>query len=366
MKKRFFLIALLALMLLAFAACGQPASDESADTETETDETTPADAEIEEITINISHLGTSADGGTPATKIGSAMHQTMLKFKEVCEAESNGKITVNIYSDMTTATSDREVLELVGSNVSQIGTVPGFALGEFSNVKEFNIFDFPYLFKDSEEVYKFTDSGMLDDAKAKATANSGIGVYESWVLGWSQMASNKEIKVPADVAGMKIRCGSSTIQVETLKAEGASPISLATGEVFTAMQQGAIDGLIFAENIMKAYKYYDVCSNLTVYNSMPTTHFIIYNQGFYDGLSDGAKAIWDDAMAEAIKTARELGAITQAENIDILVAGGMDAYYPTEEEMKEWKDCVSDIIVNYADEAGGADFVNSVVDLLAE
>jgi len=173
-----------------------------------------------------------------ATAIGSHFHHGALKFKEEVEKRSNGELIIQIYPTGQLG-SLREMLEGV-----QMGNLD-FAVAVSSFVATFcpdiYIFDLPALFDNNEHAFRALDGALGDHLKAKLETAGIIG------LGWFQhgfrnISSNKDVKTIADLKGQRIRIMPSNIFRDMFLALGADPVPMNWEELFTALQQGTVDG----------------------------------------------------------------------------------------------------------------------------
>lgn len=163
----------------------------------------------------------------------------LLKFKELVEQKTNGKVEVQVFPSSQLG-NERDMLEglklgtlemaLTGTGVTQ------------NYQKKLSLFSLPYIFRDSEHAYKVLDGPVGQELFALLEQN-GIKVLAAYENGFREVTNNKRpINSPEDLKGLKIRTPESEIYLDTLKAMGANALPMAWGEVYTALQQGTIDG----------------------------------------------------------------------------------------------------------------------------
>src|SRR5213078_367013 len=152
-------------------------------------------------------------------------------FKKLAEERTKGKVKVEVYAN-STLYKDKEEVEAL-----QLGAVQMLApsLAKFGplGVREFEVFDLPYLFDNYAELHKVTQ-GPVGAALFKKLESKGIVGLAYWDNGFKVMSANKSIKVPADYKGLKMRIQSSKVLGDEMKALGAIPQVMAFSEVYQA------------------------------------------------------------------------------------------------------------------------------------
>jgi tripartite ATP-independent transporter DctP family solute receptor len=190
--------------------------------------------------------GQSADGGGSKTfrlghqaPAGTAYDILSQKFKEYVETRSNGRYKIEIYSGATLG-NDRVLTESIIAGTVDFAVLTASDMGNFA--KELEVQDLPFLFASWDEVFKFLKSDFVSDFYS-ITDSAGIATLAFMPRGFRHATNNKgPITRPADFQGMKLRVVDSAIYVETFTALGANPQAMAWGEVYTALQQGTVDG----------------------------------------------------------------------------------------------------------------------------
>lgn len=179
------------------------------------------------------------------------------KFKEEVEARSNGKIKITIYPNSTLG-GDRDMAEGL-----QIGTVD-FALiaGVLGNFEpSIQLLELPYLFNSQEQFEKIVHGDVGKEISDRVLKSSNIRILNFWDRGPRELTSNKPINSLDDIKGLKIRLPEIKAMVDTWKAMGASPTTMAWNEVYTGLQQHVIDAqenpvpFIYGGKIHEVQKY---------------------------------------------------------------------------------------------------------------
>ncbi len=237
-----------------------------------------------------------------------------LKFKELVEKRTNNRVKVQIYPN-SQLYKDKEEVEAL-----QLGAVQMLApsLSKFGplGVREFEVFDLPYIFPDKAALYRVVDGAIGRSLFAKLE-NKGIHGVAFWDNGYKQIHSNKPVKTVADLKGLKLRIQSSKVLDLQMRALGVSPQVLAFGEVYTALQTGTVDG---GENTLSnifTQKMHEVQKHITISDHGYIGYGVIVNKKFWDGLPAGIRASLEQAMKEVTIYERQ---VAQQEN-DRALAG---------------------------------------------
>jgi C4-dicarboxylate-binding protein DctP len=256
------------------------------------------------------------------------------KFKELAEKYTDGKVKVEVYPN-SQLYKDKEELEAL-----QLGSVQLLApsLAKFGplGAREFEVFDLPYIFPDKAALHKVVN-GPIGKGMLSRLDSKGISGLAYWDNGMKIMTSNKPMKTPDDMLGMKLRIQSSKVLEAQMKALGAVPQVMAFSEVYQGLQTGVVDGTENTPSNTYTQKVHEVQSHGTLTNHGYIGYAVIANKKFWDGLPPDVRSQLDKAMAEASVYANE---IAQKENDDALEAmkksGKITFYTPTEAERAQW------------------------------
>ena len=257
------------------------------------------------------------------------------RFKELAEKATKGRVKVNIYPN-SQLYKDKEELEAL-----QLGAVQMLApsLAKFGplGVKEFEVFDMPYIFPSKQVLYKVTE-GPIGAGLLKKLEPKGIIGLAFWDNGFKAMSANKPLHMPADFKGIKMRIQSSKVLDAQMRTLGANPQVMAFSEVYQALQTGVVDGTENPPSNFYTQKMYEVQQNLTVSNHGYLGYAVIVNKKFWDGLPADIRTALEGAMKESTKYANE---IAQRENEMALAAvrksGKTKVYELTEQEQAAWR-----------------------------
>ena len=225
------------------------------------------------------------------------------KFKELAEKALPGKVKVEVYQN-STVSKDGEEMEALSLGSVQL-LAPSLAKFGPLGVREFEVFDLPFMFDDYAELHKVTE-GPAGKALFKKLEGKGIVGLAYWDNGFKVMSSNKPIKTPAEAKGQKMRIQSSQVLSAQMKALGALPQTMAFSEVYQALQTGVVDGTENPPSNLYTQKMHEVQKNVTLTNHGYLGYAVITNKKFWDGLPADVRAGLERAMAEATKYANQI------------------------------------------------------------
>ncbi|WP_408168850.1 TRAP transporter substrate-binding protein [Herbaspirillum rhizosphaerae] len=257
------------------------------------------------------------------------------RFKQLAEERTKGRVKVEVYPN-SQLYKDKEELEAL-----QLGAVQMLApsLAKFGplGVKEYEVFDLPYIFPNRAVLARITE-GPIGQGLFKKLESKGIKGLAYWDNGMKVMTANKPLHKVDDFRGLKMRIQSSKVLDEQFRALKANPQVLAFSEVYQAMQTGVVDGSENTPSNIYTQKVYEVQSQLTVSDHGYIGYAVIVNKKFWDNLPADIRTQLESAMKDATRYAN---AIAQQENEDALAAikasGKTKVYYLTDAEKAEWR-----------------------------
>jgi C4-dicarboxylate-binding protein DctP len=257
------------------------------------------------------------------------------KFKELAEKRLPGKVKVEVYPN-STLYKDGEEMEALSLGSVQI-LAPSLAKFGPLGVRDFEVFDLPYMFDDYAELHKVTE-GPAGKALFKKLESKGIVGLAYWDNGFKILSSNKPLKLPADVKGQKMRIQSSQVLQAQMRALGALPQTMAFSEVYQALQTGVVDGTENPPSNLYTQKMHEVQKHAIVSNHGYLGYAVIANKKFWDGLPADVRAGLEAAMADATKYANQIAKEENEQALEKVKASGKtQVYVPTAQEKAAWK-----------------------------
>ena len=235
-------------------------------------------------------------------------------FKKLVEERSKGRVKVEVYPN-SQLFKDKEEMEAL-----QMGSVQMLApsLAKFAplGVKEFEVFDLPFIFDDYAELHKVTQ-GPVGAKLLKKLEAKGIMGLAYWDNGFKVMSANKPLHKPEDMRGLKMRIQSSKVLDSQMRSVGAIPQVLAFSEVYQALQTGVVDGTENPPSNLYTQKMHEVQKYVTVSNHGYLGYAVLVNKKFWMGLPADIRAIMESSMKDATKFAND---VAKKDNDEALAA----------------------------------------------
>jgi C4-dicarboxylate-binding protein DctP len=218
------------------------------------------------------------------------------KFKELAEQYTGGKVKIEIYPN-STLYKDKEELEALQLGAVQMLAPSNSKFGPIG-VREFEVFDLPYILPDLATLRKVTD-GPLGAKLLKLLQPKGMTGLAYWDNGFKEMTANRKLIAPTDYKGLKFRVQSSKVLEAQFRALGAVPQVMAFSEVYQALQTGVVDGQENTASNIYTQKMHEVQKHLTMTNHGYIGYVVVVNKKFWDGLPADIRGQLEKAMNEA-------------------------------------------------------------------
>ncbi len=216
---------------------------------------------------------------------------------------TKGKVKVEVYAN-STLYKDKEELEAL-----QLGAVQMLApsLAKFGplGVREFEVFDLPFIFDNYDELHKVT-GGPVGKLLFNKLETKGIHGLAYWDNGFKSFSANKPLKTPDDFKGLKMRIQSSKVLEAQMRAVGALPQVMAFSEVYQALQTGVVDGTENPHSNLYTQKMHEVQKFVTVSDHGYLGYAVITNKKFWDGLPADLRGPLEQAMKESTEYANKI------------------------------------------------------------
>ena len=257
------------------------------------------------------------------------------RFKQLAEERTQGRVKVEIYPN-SQLYKDKEEMEAL-----QLGSVQMLApsLAKFGplGVKEFEVFDLPFLFKD-DAAFRAVTEGQLGADLFKKLEPKGIKGLAYWDNGFHLMSANKPLHHVADFKGLKMRIQSSKVLDAQMRALGAIPQVMAFSELYQALQSGVVDGTEGVASNFYTQKIYEVQKYITLSRHGHLAYAVIVNKKFWDGLPADIRTALEGSIRDATTYANAIAATENTLALDKIKASGKTNVEPlTTEETNEWK-----------------------------
>ena len=289
---------------------------------------------------------------------GHPLVMGMEKFAEVVSAKSGGKIKVNLFPGGVLGGDAQVVSAIQGGTVEMASMNSGILA---SQVKDFEVFDLPFLFANGKEADAVVDGPFGKKMHAKLEAKGLIGLTY-WELGFRSITNSKRpITKVEDIEGLKLRVIPNAINVDWVKALGANPTPLAFPEVYAALEQKAIDGQENPLSVINANKLFEVQKYATLTNHQYNPQSVLMSKKFWDTLSETEKKIINDAAAESTIYQRQQARAINASSLEAVKKGGMQVTELSPAELTKFRDKMKPVLDKH-----GAAIAETLKDLQAE
>ncbi len=257
-----------------------------------------------------------------------------LFFKELAEKYTNGRVKVEVYPN-SSLYKDKEELEAL-----QLGSVQLLApsIAKFSplGVKEFDIFDLPFLLSDEAHARQMMASPMMAELNKKLEAK-GVEPLAYWDNGAHNYTANRPLVLPEDFRGLKMRIQGGKVQDAVARELGAIPQIIAFGELYQALQTGVVDGEDNVASNILTQRFYEVQKHMTLSHHSRLTYALVTNKTFWNGMPDDVRAQLDRAVKETDAFFNDTAAKDNADAVDrIRASGKTEIHALTDAERKAW------------------------------
>ncbi|MEM7548616.1 MAG: TRAP transporter substrate-binding protein [Bacteroidota bacterium] len=252
------------------------------------------------------------------------VHQGMVRLSELVEEKSNGKLEVRIYPSGQLG-SERECLELLQIGSLDITKVSAAVMENF--VPTYEVLGLPYIFKSREHSYEVLDGPIGDELLEQGSKYRlrGLCFYDA---GSRSFYTKKPIKNPEDLTGLKIRVQRSKTAVEMVNHMGAAPTPIPWGELYTALQQGVVDG---AENNPPSFyfsRHYEVCKYYSINEHTTVPDVLLIGTNTWKRLSEQERKWISEAAKESARFQRVVWNKSEKECLEKMIEEGVEVSYP--------------------------------------
>jgi tripartite ATP-independent transporter DctP family solute receptor len=289
---------------------------------------------------------------------GHPIVQGMEKFKELVESRSGGKIKVNLFPGGVLGSDQANVSALQGGTLEMVSMNSGILA---SQVKEFGVFDFPFMFANGMEADAVVDGlfGKKLHARLEEKGIVGLGYYE---LGFRHITNGRRpITKVADIEGLKLRVIPNPINVDWVKAIGANPTPLPFPELYAALEQRAVDGQENPVATINSAKFFEVQKHMVLTSHQYNPQSVMVSKKFWETLSAAEKKIVEDAVSESVKFQRAQARSQVASITDNLRKNGMQVTELPAAEMNLLREKMKPVIAKH-----GESIAATVAELQAE
>lgn len=280
------------------------------------------------------------------------------KFADIVAARSGGKLKVNVFPGGTLGSDAANVSALQGGTIEFVVLNSGILAAQ---VKDFVVYDFPFMFANAREADAVVDGPLGQKLHAKLQ-DKGIVGLAYWELGFRQLTNaRRAVTKVEDIAGLKLRVIPNPINIDWVKALDANPTPLAFPELYAALEQKAVDGQENPISVIQANKFNEVQKFITLTNHQYNPQSVIFSKKVWDGLNAAERKVLQDAALEAGKFQRQLTRDQASGSLDELRKSGMQVSEFSTAETARLRDRMKPVIDKH-----GAAVADTVKELQAE
>ena len=281
------------------------------------------------------------------------MHRALLKFEELVETGSGGEIDVQIFPSSQMG-PDREMIEGVQTGVLEMAIPPSSFFAGWD--PSFAVIELPYMYASKDIAFDVLDSAAGDEMLARIENQNLVGL--GWLeLGVRNVTNNvRPVATPDDLEGVKLRTMKIPAHVATFETLGANPTPMNFGEVYSALQQGVIDGQENPLAIITSQRFYEVQKYLSITGHVFAVYIPVISKPFFDGLSTEHQQLVRESMAAARAYQAEIVAAEDTAQLEEIRAAGVEVLELTAEQRQAFADKTESVRLQYREEVGAENY----------
>jgi len=280
-------------------------------------------------------------------------------FKDTLERLSGGRMKVDLFPNGQLGDAKSMAQQIRRGTIG----VASFSSGVFASLyyPKLGVLDLPFLYRTRAETVDAlaVDSDYMKKMVDDIAAETGVRILGFEPYGFRNFTTaSKEIREPADLAGLKMRTQEIVPHQEMMRALGATPTPIPFMELYSSLQTGVVDGQENPLATILQQKFYQVQKNLTLSGHLMTVAGIFVNEEWFQSLPDDLKDVVVEANREASLAYAGIGAVQDVVALKKLQDEGMQIYAPTAEQIKKFRETTSPAVRSWAEAEYGKDFVD--------
>ncbi len=304
--------------------------------------------------------GGSGGGNSPQNQVyvikfphvtapGTPKGQTAARFKELAEARFPGQVEVEVYPSSQLMNDDDSLEALAFGEIQMIAV----SLSKFDRLTDkFQVFDLPFLFADLGAVERFQASPTGQTLLTEIVANGFLGLA-FWHNGMKQFGAPRALRRPEDASGLKFRIMESDVIQAQVQAIGGSPQKMAFGEVYQALQTGAVDAQENTWSNIYSSKFYEVQPYLMETNHGYLGYLLAVNPEFWNSLPDDIRSGLEEIVAEVTEWGNARSAAINGEDRDKLeLSDRTNIVTLSDQELLSWQDAMRPVWEQFSEDIG--------------
>jgi TRAP-type transport system periplasmic protein len=267
----------------------------------------------------------------------STKNLACLKFAELVARDTKNAVQVQVFPASQLG-NERDLAQ--GVLMGTVDIFWGDAAAFGAQVKEFNVFNSPFLFRDLNHWNTVVWGPIFDDLVGRLQQKTGAAVLGRMLMGDRYILTRgKPVKSPEDLQGLKIRVPDIPMYTASFKALGAKPTPINYSEVYVALQQGVVDGMENPSGLIRGMKFYEVAKYMTLLGWSNAVNLLVMNGDAHRRLTPEQQRIVANAGRESSKYLEELMVKEEQENLDFFRKQGMTLI--TVDQPEAWREKVA-------------------------
>lgn len=274
-------------------------------------------------------------------------HIGLVDWARKINERTDGRIVINVFANSTLG-NERDMIEALQFGTLDIALPNSAPMANFTDAMK--VFDLPFLFASRDDVAKILD-GEIGEEILSSLSSIGIVGLSFWENGFRDIANNKiQIRTPSDLAGIKIRTMENHIHMAAFRTWGADPTSMAWGEVYTALQQGTIDGLENPVTPIYMNKMHEVAKIISMTGHFYSPAPLLFSKITWDSLTADDQRIIRETSVEVRDSQRRL--CVEAEEIYKEKMKQEGAIVIEDIDKSLWREASQPVYKQYSSEVG--------------
>ena len=272
--------------------------------------------------------------------------QGAAKFRDLVEQRSGGKIKVRLFPGGQLGGDLQNVSALQGGTLDLMVLNAGLLVGQ---VKEFGLFDLPFLFASGTEADAVVD-GPFGERLSGTLAPKNLVSLGYWELGFRNVTnSRRPVTKLEDIAGLKIRVVQAPLYIDLFNTLGANAVPLPFPELYTALEQKTVDGQENPVSVILSAKINEVQKHLTFTRHTYNPQIVLFSKRLWDRLDAEEKKLIEDAAQEAKVHQRQVSRDSEAKTIEALKSSGMQLVELSPEETARLREKAKPVVQKFSD-----------------
>ena len=247
-------------------------------------------------------------------------HEGFTNWAKKVEERTNGGLKMEVYHSAQLGVEE-DIIEQIrqGANVGQ--NTDSARLGNY--VPNIAVMNGPYLVSSLDDVWKLSDSPTIQKWEDELATQHGLKVVcFDWVQGFRHFFTNKPVKTPEDLAGLRVRTPPAPIWQESVRALGAAPTAMAFGDMYPALQQQAIDGVELVYANIPGGRFYEVLKYANETKHIMLINFQVVSSQWFDSLpADYQTALVEECSAAGRETSQKIADMAETIKADLQSKG---------------------------------------------